>query len=157
MKLIVDKPENISQYLLNQLIDLVVGGGQVKRHFVERGINAADVIGMYISDNIILSSATLKNPLKAHIDDVFHQARVNNFNFDSYKELGYIVTNPQYEGQKLCQKLLKDFFEILEVRQMFATTRKPEMIHILSKFGFKPIGKTFNNDLTLLVPAIPNA
>jgi len=34
---------------------------------------------------------------------------------------------------------------------MFATTRDPAMMHILSKFGFERIGKEYNDGLVIMV------
>ncbi|WP_435356594.1 hypothetical protein [Emticicia sp. SJ17W-69] len=151
MKTIIDKPTNINKDLLNQLINLVEEGAQVQRHYIERGIETADLIALYVLNGIILSSVTLKNPLKSYKDSVFQLARANKLNIDSLKELGYIITNPEHEGQKLCQSLLTEFFKIIGEKQMFATTRKPSMAHILTKFGFEKIGHTYKTDLELLV------
>lgn len=151
MKTIIDKPINIDKDLLNQLIDLVENGEQVQRNYIERGIETADLIAIYVLDGMILSAATLKNPLKSYRDKVFQLAKAENSNKKDLQELGYIITNSKYEGQKFCQKLLYEFFKTIGDRQMFATTRKPSMAHILSKFGFKKIGDTYKTDLDLLV------
>jgi|SRR5690606_7494044 len=151
MKIVIDKPSNIDKHLLNQLIDLVDNGGQVQRNYIERGIETADLIALYVLNGVILSSATLKNPLKSYKERVFELAQVDKLNIDTLQELGYIITNPEYEGQKLCQHLLTEFLKIIGEKQMFATTRKPSMVHILSKFGFEKIGHTYQVDLELLV------
>lgn len=151
MKTIIDKPINIDKDLLNQLIDLVENGDQVQRHYIERGIETADLIAIYVLNGVILSSATLKNPLKSYKDSVFLLAKANKSNIDNLQELGYIITNPKHEGQKFCQKLLTEFLKTIGDRQMFATTRKSSMTHILSKFGFRKIGDTYKTDLDLLV------
>lgn len=151
MKTIIDKPTNIDKDLLNQLIDLVEKGDQVQRNYIERGIKTADLIALYVLNDVILSSATLKNPLKSYKDSVFQLAEVEKLNNDSIQELGYIITNPEHEGQKLCQRLLTEFFKIIGEKQMIATTRKPSMAHILSKFGFEKIGHKYKVDLELLV------
>jgi predicted GNAT family N-acyltransferase len=150
MTTIIDKPTNIDKNLLNQLVDLVEKGDQVERHFIERGIETADLIALFVDNDEIYSSATLKNPLKSYRDNVFQLARAVKYNTDNFRELGYIITNPKYEGQKLCQKLLTEFFQGINDKQMFATTRKPSMIHILQKFGFTKLGDTYKSDLNLL-------
>lgn len=151
METIIDKPCNIDKDLLIQLVNLVEKGGQVKRHFIERGIETADLVAIYVLNGEILSSATLKNPIKSYKESVFELAKAYELDIDNIQELGYIITNPKYEGQKLCQRLLTEFFRIVGGKQIFATTRKSAMTHILSKFGFEKIGQTFKTDLQLLV------
>lgn len=151
MTIIIDKPNNIEKELLFQIIDLVEKGDQVQWHFIERGVKTAELIALLINDDKVLSSATLKNPLKSYRDNVFHLAKVNNFNNNNLQELGYIVTNPQHEGKKLCQTLLEQFFKTIGAKQIFATTRKPSMAHILEKFGFTKLGETYKTDLELLI------
>jgi predicted GNAT family N-acyltransferase len=151
MTTIIDKPANIDKDLLIQLIDLVEKGDQVQRHFIERGVETADLIALLVDNREILSSATLKNPLKSYRDNVFQLAKADNFNRENLQELGYIVTNPKHEGKKLCQTLLTEFFKTIEDRQMFATTRKPSMAHILKKFDFTKLGDTYKTDLDLLI------
>jgi predicted acetyltransferase len=66
------------------------------------------------------------------------------------KELGYITTHPNYEGEGHCKDLLKTFFSKISSQSIFATTRKPAMVHILSKFGFQQTGNIYNKNLILL-------
>lgn len=156
MKTIIDKPNNIDKDLLIQLINLVEQGDQVQRHFIERGIETADLIALFVFNGVILCSATLKNPLKSYKDSVFQLAKADELNIDNLQELGYIITNPKHEGKKLCQGLLKEFFKKIGEKQIFATTRKPSMAHILSKFGFEKIGQTYKTDLELLMFNAPD-
>ncbi|WP_159728009.1 hypothetical protein [Sphingobacterium sp. 18053] len=150
MKTIIERPENIDKILLDQLIDLIEQGGQVQRSYIEKGIENADLIALLVENNVIISSATLKNPLKSYKERVFQQAGVGKFNKEGLKELGYIVTNSKYEGQRLCQKLLNEFLKKIHTNQIFATTRKESMIHILEKFEFKKMGQSYKVDLHLL-------
>lgn len=146
---IIDTPANIDKNLLNQLIELVEKGDQVERRFIKRGIESASLIGIFVDQNEIYSSVTLKNPLNSYSGKVFKLAGVNQTTLNNFQELGYIITNPKYERRGLCQNLLTDFFKIISGEQMFATTRKPSMIHILQKFGFIKLGNTYKKDLNL--------
>lgn len=151
MTTIIDKPTTINKDLLKQLIGLIEKGDQVQRHFIERGIAMADLIALFVDNGEVHCTATLKNPLKSYRYDVFRSAKVSKFHTDKLQELGYIVTNPKYEGQKLCQSLLTEFFKTIGDRQMFATTRKPSMAHILKKFWFNKLGDTYKIDLDLFI------
>lgn len=151
MTTLIEKSENIDKNLLVHLIDLIELGDQVERRFIERGIETADLIALFIDNGEILCSATLKNPLKSYRDNIFRLAKADESNLDNLQELGYIITNHNYEGQKLCQKLLTEFFKTIGNTKMFATTRKPSMAHILNKFEFIKSGINYKTDLQLLI------
>ncbi len=152
MKILIDSPRNIDKEILTELIDLIVLGGQVKRAFIEKGIKSADLIAIMFDNDIIVSSATLKNPKASYKQKVFDSAKCSPLNSDSYKkELGYIVTNPDYESRGYSQKLLNDFLRPFSNEKIYATTRKPAMVHILKKLNFIKAGITYNRDLKLLL------
>lgn len=151
MTTIIDRPKNIDEKILAQLIDLIENGEQVQRKFIKRGIETAELIAFFIDKDELIASATLKNPLHSYRDKVFRLADAEDQKKDFAQELGYIVTNPKYEGQKLCQKLLTEFFKIIDSKEMFATTRKSSMAHILKKFGYRKLGPTYKKDLELFI------
>ena len=62
-----------------------------------------------------------------------------------------IVTKREYEGKKLCQNMLEELIPMVNSENVFATTRKPSMAHILSKFEFSKEGKTYKKDLNVFV------
>ncbi|HEY1018669.1 MAG TPA: hypothetical protein VGE25_06720 [Sediminibacterium sp.] len=148
---IIDKPSNIDPTLLEKMKKLVEEGEQVKREYLDYGIERADLIALIVDDNDVVAAATLKNPRNSYRDDVFEMAGEEQLKKGYDKELGYIVTNPKFEGKKKCQKLLTDFIPKIAHKQMFATTRKPAMAHILRKYGFEQVGNTYKKDLALLI------
>jgi len=152
MNILIESPHNIEKEILIKLIDLIVAGGQVKRAYIEIGIKSADLIAIIFDSDIIVSSATLKNPKTSYKKKVFDSANCSPLKSNSYKkELGYIVTNPDYESRGYSQKLLKHFLRSISNEKIFATTRKPAMAHILEKFNFIKAGKTYDGDLELLL------
>lgn len=151
MKTTIDKPINISKEILLNLIDLIEAGGQVKKHHIEKGIETADLIAIMFDNDMIVASATLKNPKDSYKNGVFYQANFSVGKISYKKELGYIITNPKYEGQKYCQKLLESFINSISKEKIYATTRKPAMAHILCKFNFVKAGKPYKDDLELFL------
>lgn len=152
MTTIIDKQGNIDNDILTQLVDLIGEGKQVQRRYIESGLEAATLIALLIDNNKIISSATLKNPRDSYRDKVFRLAGIESRKGDFAQELGYIVTNPEYQRQGHCQNLLVEFFKIIDNQNMFATSRRPSMVHILKKnFGFKKLGNTYNEDLELFI------
>ncbi|AEV99704.1 hypothetical protein Niako_3398 [Niastella koreensis GR20-10] len=133
MKTSIEQPKNIPAGLKTQLIDFIASGSQVDRHFVERGIPRAALISITFDQDVIACTATIKNPVNSYREGVFTDAKVDKL-LNMYRlELGYIVTRKEYEGNKLCQNLLSHLMPKVAKENIFATTKKPEMIHILKK------------------------
>lgn len=150
IKLIVDKPDNISTALKNEAIDLIASGGQIRYNYAKAGLQRAGLIALLVADDLIIATACFKNPNASYRDDIFDMAMVSDLNRSYSYELGYIVTRKGYEGHGSCQKLLKELFPLISGHAMFATTRKPEMVHILKKLGFQQQGGIYKEDLILL-------
>jgi len=151
MTTIIDIPENISKELFPKLLDLIETGSQVDPEGLDERIMNADLIAILVDNDKIVTTATLKNPLTSYRNKVFKSAGVDEEKENYQKEIGYIVTHPDYVGQKLCQKLLSELVTKIDTHNIFATTRKPSMVHILKKYGFNKIGTTYNKDLDLLI------
>ena len=152
MEIRISKPNEISEEYLSQIIDLIVRGGQIRsdKHGIRELIILADFIAYKLYNEIVICTATLKNPYPEYRVKVFNLAGVKSD--DTYlKELGYIVTRPEFENQGHCQNLLDSFFRLISHNSIYATTRKLSMIHILNKHGFRQTGTTYNQDLNLLI------
>ena len=152
MEIKICKPNEIEEIFLCQIIDLIVNGGQIKsdRSGIRLLLSLADYVAFKHIGNLVISTATLKNQYTTYKEKVFSLA--NAMYSDRYnKELGYIVTNPDFQNQGHCQDLLETFFNQIKTHSIYATTRKASMIHILNKLGFRQSGQIYNQDLTLLV------
>lgn len=142
-------PDEIDNDHLIQIMDLIINGGQIRRDGLQERILRADLVAYEIQDEMVICTATLKNPSPTYAKKVFTLAKViSSINYN--KELGYIATHPDFEGRGHCQNLLTEFFGRIGESPMYATTRKQAMLHILGKFGFKITGITYNQDLNLL-------
>lgn len=152
MEIRICKPGEIDEGHLNQIIDLIIQGGQIKSDRLGIGIliQLADFIAYKLDNNLVICTATLKNQYPVYREKVFSLAGAQSAQLYA-KELGYIVTHPNYENQGHCQELLESFFHKIKVSSIFATSRKPAMVHILSKFGFRQKGVLYNHDLMLLI------
>lgn len=151
MDLIIENPENIPDALLMQLIDLISEGAQVDINGLKNRLLKADLIALLTDEGKIATTATLKNPNQGYKETVFKKAGVENISENFTKELGYIVTHPAYEGKGLCQQLLRAFVPRINNNNIYATTRKVSMAHVLNKFDFHKMGDTYDKDLELFV------
>ncbi len=145
----ITQPIEIEPDNLFQIIELVINGGQVRREGLRERIMRSDLVAYKLHGNIVICTATIKNPHANYTRKVFTSAKVLSSN-KYRKELGYISTHNDFEGLGNCQDLLKTFFNSIGHFPMYATTRKPSMVHILRKFGFNVIGITYNQDLILM-------
>ncbi len=152
MEIWICKATEISEVYLSQILDLIVQGGQIKGNTkdIRNLLFLADIIAYMCEDEIVVCTATLKNPYPEYREKVFMLAAQKSPG-DYTKELGFIVTHPNYENQGHCQDLLDILFHLIWKNSIYATTRKSSMIHILSKYGFRQTGGLYNQDLNLLI------
>lgn len=145
------RPNDVEENYLNQIIDLVIAGGEIKVSKIQlrQYILRADLIAFSLLDSKIICTATLKNPFAPYKAKVFLAAKVST-NSKYNKELGYIATHSNFEGKGHCSNLLKLFIKHIPLNSTYATTRKPAMVHILNKFNFVQTGEIYNDDLMLL-------
>lgn len=153
MEVIIKKPSEISEKILSEILALIEQGSQIPgdKEVIMVRLKNSVLISYILDDGKIVSTATLKYPSENYRKKVFTGANALNILPDYKYELGYIVTDENREGEKLCQKLLSAFIPLIFQYKMFATTRKESMTYILSKFGFKLTGEMYNLDLSLLV------
>lgn len=149
MTTIIAQPKDIKADHLKQILDLIIKGGQVNPDGLQVKILRADLVAYILQDDHVICTATLKNPYLSYRKKIFNSAQAKSSS-EYNKELGYIVTNPNFENKGHCQKLIKTFFNKISEHSIYATTRKPSMVHILGKFGFSQTGKIYNQDLKLL-------
>lgn len=146
----VVNPKFISSEILNQIINLVIDGGQIQHGLLKDNLLKSEYIAYIIEDDKVVTSATLKNPLKSYRDRVYQQSK-SNLESLNQRELGYIVTHKEFRGKGYCTNLLNEFQEYFNNQNLFATTRKESMIHILKKYNFRIVGETYKSDLKLLI------
>lgn len=133
---VITRPADIELTHFHQIIELILKGGQVRREGLHERIMRADLVAYKLQNNKVICTATLKNPSASYRTKVFNLAKAtSSINFK--KELGYIVTHPDFENCGHCQNLLKEFFIKISEYPIYATTRKHSMIYILGKFGFQ--------------------
>ncbi|MFH6988477.1 hypothetical protein ACHRVW_12100 [Flavobacterium collinsii] len=151
METIIRKPNKVSADYMMQILDLLDQGNQLSIKGIEKRLIKADLIAMIVDGDKVLTVAALKNPEPNYKRTVFKSAGAGDIEPQFEKELGYIVTHPEFEGQKLCQKLLSIFIPQINGSNLFATTRKDSVIHILGKFGFSKVGEPYKDGLNLLL------
>jgi hypothetical protein len=149
--MVIDRPVNFSPSELAEAQELICLGEQVKPIHVKLGLHRAQWLGVYYIDGKLAATCCFKRPLESYRKDVFKFTNMEG-EADTYlSELGYITTAEHLRGQHFCQQLIKEMVPFIQGHSFFATTRKPEMAHILVKFGCRQIGDVFKNDLQLFV------
>lgn len=153
MKWEIQTPELVKENHLTQIIALVVSGNQITKQGLKERLLRSDLIAFGILDDLVITTATIKNPAASYSKRVFRQSQTPYSPDDFKKELGYIATHADHEGKGYCQHVLSLLLKAID-SSMFATTRKASMIHILSKHGFTQTGKLYKEDLSLMLKEI---
>lgn len=151
--IIVTNPSEIKKKHFDQIICLITKGGQVSKYGLNERLLNSEKIAYKFFGSKILSVAAIKNPNKSYKTRVFRLSKVNLIKEYNY-ELGYIVTDPDYEGKGYCQKVVSALLKKTKGLDMYATTRKSSMVHILKKHGFVKKGKVFKKGLTLMLSGL---
>jgi predicted GNAT family N-acyltransferase len=152
----IERPYNFTPAVKDEVIRLIVSGGQIKYNDAKLGIHRAELLAIYKVGEQIIATASFKNPRNTYLETVFGSAGIPEQQLDFPFELGYIVVREGFEGQNICQKLLGELFPRISQHPMFATTRKPAMAHILKNMGFEKCGEVYKKDLELMTykPAV---
>lgn len=145
----INRPSDIRPDHLKQIVELIKTGDQVYHFGLIERLSRADLIAYRLKDDKVICTAALKNPTASYRTSIFKSSKATTSGTFK-KELGYIVTHPDFENLGYCQDLLNIFFLKISEHSIFATTRKPAMVHILGKFGFSITGSLFKQDLILL-------
>lgn len=145
-------PSNIETTIFDQIVNLVVSGGEVKQHFAIPGLQRAKLIAYAMEDGKVVSTASIKVPNQSYKDGVFHKAGIDDDMGVSY-EYGYNVTSPQYRRKGYTTNLNKIIFDHFSL-PVFATVRDDNYMsaELLQRTGFVKVGKSFsssNGDYTL--------
>ncbi len=144
-------PAEIGEGLKSQMVTLVVEGGQVELQFAGPGVENAQRLALLLSEGLVVACASLKNPNPGYRDGVFVKSKAPQSPAAYPFELGYIVTNPKYLKMGFCRELLDRFFPEIARLPCYATTRKGEMVHVLSTHGFYKTGLVYGDQLELLL------
>lgn len=147
----IDNPAKLPDDLFYQAFSLVKARSPVSKKGLEARMRRAEMIAVGVENGRVVTTATFKNPLPSYRSRVFKSAGAENAKGRYDRELGYIATLESHEGQKLCQRLLSNFFTVIANEYMFATSRDSRMVGILRKFGFVQLGKQYDDDILLLV------
>ena len=144
MKTVIKSPSECSKLELDLFEKFAKEGGQVSALGLRNRIEQAEKLIFIWSDDNCIAIAGLKNPLKSYKRKVFKAAGVED-QIAGYKyEIGYIYSRVKGVGNTL----MKGVLEAGNSSSIFATTKETNeaMQHLLPKFGFNKLGKSYLND-----------
>lgn len=143
----ISLPERVTEKHLSQIIELIKKrnnlGRDIEFDVLRERLMRCHFIAYTVSDeDDIVCVAILKSPMLDYKRKVFEAARIP-WPCDYFKELGYIATKRDFEGQGICKRLLHYLMKEVNPDKVFATTRSPAMINILKQIGFIGNGEPF--------------
>lgn len=138
-------PSNIDPVIFDQIVNLVVQGGEVKLHFAIPGLQRAKLIGYTMVNDEVVSTATIKVPNQSYKDSVFHKAGIDDDMGVSY-EYGYNVTSPEYRRKGYTTNLNRIIFDHFSL-PVFATVRDDNYMssELLQRSGFVKVGNSYKS------------
>lgn len=145
--------------IMQSVTNFVAQFGQVQRKYIEKGLKRAKLIGTITINNAIISSATLKRPLKKYYLDAYAKAgaEISRPNVEVL-EYGYAGTLESYRRNHYSSKLLSALLTQLcdhEVGEscphcpiIFATVHADNTaeINLLDSNGFSQVGEEYSNE-----------
>ena len=73
----VVKSKDISNKILNQVIELVLEGEQITHAQLKENLLKSEYIAYILEDGIVKTTATLKNPLDSYRKRVYRESKTN--------------------------------------------------------------------------------
>lgn len=147
--IVCSDPADFSQAEKDDFCALVTDGGEVNEAYVKAGVAAAQLLAFVRANDVLAGTACLKNPADSYRKKVFRKSGSpldpNNFPF----ELGYVVVQKNYRGQKLSTRLVEELLKGVDT-QVFATSHDHEdkfaMHAALRHNGFQQSGQPYPSD-----------
>ncbi|MFD0764471.1 GNAT family N-acetyltransferase [Mucilaginibacter lutimaris] len=144
---IIKKPDELTPEKLQQIKHFLVAGGEVSTTNIEERIAASHFIAFFQTDGLIISTASIKKPVKSYRAKVFSKAKTDMDHTGFTYELGYLYTLPRARGKNLSNRLISALLKNLDGEKIFSTTRMNNMqVNLMmKKMGFARIGEPYWN------------
>ena len=139
------KPAELTDAERASFIELVLKGGEVGGHVLEKNIANAQALVFLRQEGQIRGIAAVKRPLPSYRKRIGKSANAELSDADFPHEIGYFYIVPEARGQKLSGPLVAKALEIVSGLGVFATTRIDNlaMRAALLKAGFGPAGRPY--------------
>lgn len=145
---IIKKPSECSQKEKKDFYDLVVKGNQVNISRLKERIEGAELLAFHYEKNNLVGIAALKYPNESYKNRIFEKAEVPQESGKYKLEFGWAYTELESEGRHICSNLTHKMLESEVSQNIYATTKDKRMQKILTKNGFKTIGKPYPGEIT---------
>ena len=147
MELIIKKYPDLTKIELEQIHNLILKGGEVSSITLLQRLSESSLFAFVVDNNIVVATATIKNPLDNYKTNVFAKSKSNLSIIDYPFELGYIMVEESYRKDKLASQLCSELCKAFLKQKLFATTRidNTPMQSILRKNYFVEIGEQYLN------------
>ena len=147
MELHIKRPSDLKEKELEQIQSLIILGGEVSSDTLRERLLQSSLIAFFEDNNNVIATATIKKPLNNYKTKVFSKSKTNLEIHDYPFELGYVIVDSAYRGNKLASRLCGELCRILLSSKLFATTKVDNrpMQTILETNYFKKIGEQYPN------------
>ena len=112
-----DKPEDLTEGVLDEICRMVEAGGSVAMKWVRYNLERAYLIGYVLEEGIIVANSSLKRPRPEYIEKVRQQSGLD---LSLYLERGYTSVRPEYRGFGIGTKILEGLTARIGNRRLFS-------------------------------------
>ena len=124
-------------------VEFVAAAGEVDRAILPRLVDDAVALVMLFERDELIGTAATKTPYSAHRRGEFAKANAAE-NADAFPlELGWVVVHSEYRKRGHAPELVRAAVGLVADQGVYATTKTPRMLTILSECGFKSLGKPY--------------
>jgi hypothetical protein len=149
MDSIIRSPSDCSTQELTAFEQLVIAGGAVEPGGLSRRVHAAlQLLFLRTTEGVLAGVGALKRPSLGYRTKIFRVAE-SELAANLYTlELGWVVVDDRYRGQRLPARIVGDLLRVAANEPLFATTRadKAAMHYALEGNRFKREGVPFPSE-----------
>ena len=146
-EVLISKPAELADPLLEQFIRLVGGGGGVDPYGLAGRVARAHLLLVIPEGERLAAAAAIKNQPENYRLGHFTKAGVPELAPDYQFELGWIAVDPAYQGQRCVRPLVKRALQVVGEVGLYATTRSEKIRRVLGDYDFLLAGNPYGSEI----------
>jgi len=132
-----EKPHEIPAQILDQIYELIKGGGGVGTSYVKDNLQTAFLIGYAVHQGRVVGSVTHKRPKEEYRKKIEAATGVD---LSGYLERGYTTVEPAYRDRDIADNLIKGLIQRSKGMKIYVTIRMDNL---------PPLKLTYKNNMVL--------
>ncbi|MBH8576846.1 hypothetical protein I8752_28430 [Nostocaceae cyanobacterium CENA369] len=142
-KIVVKNPHSCSAKEIEEFICLISAGEEVSLLNLESRVLSAQNLVFLYEEHSLQGIIAVKCPSHGYRNYV---SSMSSISLDDYKilfELGWLFVVPTARGGNYATQLIRSAMLSIDGEGIFATSRRRNIVYMLSKFGFMQVGNIY--------------